>query len=89
MLQGLFAKPFYFTKPETLLRTLLLVVMLTGCAVSGDDAERLAQFPAPATEFQQHVQEVRAYLLDTRMGSRSEQDVEWSLPFELKANPCG
>jgi len=76
-------------RSQTFRRWIFLVFLAVhpGFAISSEQKISLAGFPAPATDFQQHVQEVRSYLLATRMASRSEADVEWNLPFELQASP--
>ncbi|ASJ74817.1 Carboxylesterase [Granulosicoccus antarcticus IMCC3135] len=46
----------------------------------------LDRFPEPQANFQQHIKEVRAYLLDTQLERRQPGDVEYNVPFELSAS---
>jgi len=48
--------------------------------------EMLERFPTPQENFQQHIQEVHEYLLDTQLSSRQPGDVGYNLPFELCSN---
>lgn len=48
--------------------------------------EVLERFPAPQEDFQQHIQEVRSYLLDTQLEQRLSTDVTYNLPFEISAS---
>lgn len=46
----------------------------------------LDRFPPPRQDFERHVEEVRAYLLDTQLEGRQPSDVEYNVPFELHAS---
>ena len=48
--------------------------------------ELLAGFPAPQADFEQHVSEMRRYLLDTQLPNRTAAAVELNLPFQINAN---
>ena len=48
--------------------------------------ELLAVFPAPQADFEQHVSEMRRYLLDTQLPNRTAAAVELNLPFQINAN---
>ena len=70
-------------------RFLLLTVIILSTLHASDSFskdELLSRFPAPQRDFQQHIDQMRMYLLDTQLPSRSTVDVEYNLPFQLTAS---
>ncbi len=73
---------------KKLILSLCLLTLVTSSLVAGAAARKnvLERFPAPQENFQQHIEEVRNYLLDTQLTQRKPTDVFYNLPFELSAN---
>jgi len=47
--------------------------------------DKFSGFPKPHVDFQAHIIEVKKYLLKTQLAGRKPSDVNYNLPFELKA----
>lgn len=67
--------------------TVILCLVLMLCSLSAFANDPFAGFPVPQSDFQQHTDDVRQYLLEKQMPQRNAADVEYNLPFELSANP--
>ncbi|MFK8084043.1 MAG: alpha/beta hydrolase [Granulosicoccus sp.] len=65
---------------------LLTMISLSGGAIADTGESLLEQFPTPQQDFQKHIEEVRDYLLDTQLESRTPADVNYNLPFEIRAD---
>lgn len=67
---------------------LSVILLLAPIGASrADDSLSPEHFPTPQANFSQHREQVRDYLLSTQMLQRDPADVEYNLPFDMKANP--
>ena len=85
----IFSGALYFltSGKRALIFITLALFIFTGCSSFPGNDPFLKNFPPVGANFEQHVQRMQQYLLDTRMPQRSASDVDLNLPFELKANP--
>lgn len=77
------------TMQRLTMRTIILIIvygLLLTVSTNTVAKKQKARFPAPQSDFQAHIQEVRQYLLENQMKNRTSSDVEYNLPFERKAN---
>lgn len=65
---------------------LCLLTLTSVTVLSASNNDVLERFPAPQENFQQHIKDVREYLLDTQLEERKPSDVNYNLPFEILAN---
>jgi len=75
-------------RPSTLSiwRCLLILIGVhahAGTALADDVLDR---FPPPRQDFELHIEQVRAHLLDTQLEGRRPRDVEYNVPFERRAS---
>lgn len=62
---------------------LLFAFVCVSCSIHAKD--KFAGFPQPQADFQAHITEVKKYLISTQMTGRKANDVNYNLPFEIKA----
>ena len=68
------------------LRIILVFSLLISLPHKVVATDEYADFPVPKADFPAHIADVKRYLLDKQMGTRTAGDVQYNLPFELKAN---
>ena len=71
--------------PTHLMRLLQILILVMAPWVHAD-TDLLSRFPAPQADFEQHVSQMREYLLDTQLPNRNTRDVEYNLPYQIDAS---
>ncbi len=70
---------------KALLMLAIATVMLSSMSSVVIAEDRYAGFPEPQADFNAHIVEVERYLSKTQMEQRTDDDIQYNLPFELSA----